>query len=126
MSVTACSFGAASFCLLGAEAGGQPRACQLVAEERGGVGLRITGDRIGTAAWRSATNRQMPEQPPHPMSQLTTFELRDFRRELERAIAFFDRKDPVPPARDRLQQQLTEVLAEQDSRKRVQDTSGRA
>jgi hypothetical protein len=33
---------------------------------------------------------------------LTTYELRDYRRELEQATAFFDRQDPVPPARDRL------------------------
>jgi len=27
---------------------------------------------------------------------MTTYELRDYRRELERAIAFFDTKNPVP------------------------------
>jgi hypothetical protein len=58
------------------------------------------------------------EQPKHRLTQLTTFELRDYRRQLESAIAFFDAKDPVPPARDRLQARLDEVLAEQESRKR--------
>jgi hypothetical protein len=49
-------------------------------------------------------------------SELTIFELRDYRRQLENAIAFFDRQDPVPPARRRLQASLEAVLAEQESR----------
>jgi hypothetical protein len=36
------------------------------------------------------------EQPKHPMYALTTYELRDFRRDLERAIAYFDKQDPYP------------------------------
>jgi hypothetical protein len=36
------------------------------------------------------------EHPKHRMSQLATFELRDYRLQLERAIAFFDKQDPVP------------------------------
>jgi hypothetical protein len=59
------------------------------------------------------------EQPKHRLTQLTTYELRNYRRELEQAIAFFDRQEPVPPARDRLQATLDEVVAEQDSRKRI-------
>lgn len=59
------------------------------------------------------------EPPEHPLPALTTFELRDFRRDLERAIAFFDRQDPVPPARARLQARLDDVLAEQDERARL-------
>jgi hypothetical protein len=56
-------------------------------------------------------------QPPkHPLPAMTTFELRDYRRDLERAIAFFDRQAPVPPARDRLQAKLDDVIAEQDDR----------
>jgi hypothetical protein len=50
---------------------------------------------------------------------MTTFELREYRRQLERAIAFFDRQDPVPPARARLQAKLDAVLAEQDDRARM-------
>ena len=61
----------------------------------------------------------MPTEPPHPTSQLTTYELRDFRRQLESAIAFFDRQEPVPPARRRLQARLDDVLAEQDERARI-------
>ena len=59
------------------------------------------------------------DQPKHPMHALTTYELRDYRRKLERAISFFDRQDPVPPARARLQARLDEVLAEQDERTRL-------
>jgi hypothetical protein len=59
------------------------------------------------------------EPPTHPMHALTTFELRDYRRQLESAVAFFDRQDPVHPARDRLQARLNEVLAEQAERVRI-------
>ena len=69
----------------------------------------------------TAASRQPPrvDQPKHPLHALTTFELRDFRRDLEQAIAFFDRQDPVPAARDRLQSRLDDVLAEQDDRARL-------
>ena len=59
------------------------------------------------------------DQPKHPLHALTTYELRDYRRQLESAIAFFDRQDPVPPARDPLQATLDEVLAEQDQRAEI-------
>jgi hypothetical protein len=36
------------------------------------------------------------DQPKHPLHAMTTFELRDYRRDLERAIEFFDRQTPVP------------------------------
>ena len=62
---------------------------------------------------------QPVEQPKHPLHALTTFELRDFRRQLENAIAFFDQQNPVPPARHRLQTRLDDVLAEQDDRARL-------
>ena len=60
--------------------------------------------------------------PQFRLTQLTTFELRNYRRELETAIPFFDRQDPVPPARDRLQATLDEVLDEQDQRARIAST----
>jgi hypothetical protein len=56
------------------------------------------------------------QHPAHRMSQLATFELRDYRRQLEGAIAFFDKQDPVPPARDQLRANLDLVIAEQESR----------
>jgi len=59
------------------------------------------------------------DQPKHPLRQLTTYELRDLRRQLERAIAFFDTKTPVPPVRGDLQARLDAVLAEQDDRARL-------
>jgi hypothetical protein len=61
------------------------------------------------------------ETPRHPTAQMTTYELRDYRRQLEGAITFFDKQDPVPPARDRLQAKLDAVLAEQESRTRLAD-----
>jgi len=50
---------------------------------------------------------------------MTTYELRDYRRDLEIAIAFFDRQALVPADRDRLQVTLDDVIAEQDDRKRL-------
>jgi len=50
---------------------------------------------------------------------MTTYELRDYRRDLETAIAFFDRQTPVPPDRDRLHATLDDVIAEQDDRNRL-------
>ena len=61
------------------------------------------------------------EPPKHPLHAMTTFELRDYRRQLESAITFFDKQDPVPPARDRLHAKLDAVLAEQESRTRLAD-----
>jgi hypothetical protein len=69
----------------------------------------------------AATEPVAVEPPKHPMHALTTYELRDYRRQLENAIAFFDRQDPVPPARRRLQARLAAVLAEQDDRKKLAD-----
>ena len=65
------------------------------------------------------TEPETVDQPKHPLHAMTTFELRDYRRQLETAIAFFDRKAPVPPARDQLQARLDAVLAEQDERARL-------
>jgi hypothetical protein len=58
------------------------------------------------------------DQPKHRLTQLTTYELRDYSQELERAIAFFDKQDPVPPARAGMQARLDAVIAEQDERAR--------
>jgi hypothetical protein len=51
--------------------------------------------------------------PAHPLPALTTFELRDYRRDLEHALAALPEHAPV---RTLLQDKLTAVLAEQDSR----------
>ena len=66
------------------------------------------------------TTEHMTVDPPkHPLHALTTYELRDYCRELERAIAFFDRQTSVPLARARLQARLDDVVAEQDERARL-------
>jgi hypothetical protein len=62
------------------------------------------------------TSQQAPDPPHWKLPQLTTHELREYRRELETAIAFFDRQDPVPPARAQLQADLDAVVAEQGQR----------
>jgi hypothetical protein len=59
------------------------------------------------------------DPPKHALHALTTYELRDYRHELERAIAFFDRQTSAPPARTRLQARLDDVVAEQDERVRL-------
>jgi hypothetical protein len=68
----------------------------------------------------AAASQQAPivNQPEHPLSAMTTYELREYRRDLETAIAFLDRQALVPPARNRLQATLDDVIAEQDDRKR--------
>jgi hypothetical protein len=58
--------------------------------------------------------------PAHPLYALTTYELRDYRRDLERAISGFA---PGDPAGAELRGRLEEVLAEQESR--VKLTTGR-
>jgi hypothetical protein len=60
-------------------------------------------------------------QPKHPLPAMTTYELRAYRRQIEKAIAFFDAQHPVPPVRDDLQARLDDVMAEQDSRQRIAD-----
>ena len=69
----------------------------------------------------TAASQQAPSvnQPKHPLPALTTYELRDYRRDLETAIALFDRQTPMPTDRDRLQATLDDVIAEQDDRKRL-------
>jgi len=69
----------------------------------------------------TAASQQAPSvnPPKHPLPAMTTYELRDYRRDLETAIAFFDRQTPVPPARDRLQARLDDVIAEQENRQRL-------
>jgi hypothetical protein len=59
------------------------------------------------------------DPPKHPLHALTTFELRDYRRQLENAIAFLDRQDPAPAVRDDLQATLAALIAEQESRERL-------
>ena len=61
------------------------------------------------------------DQPKHPLHAMTTFELRDYRRQLESAIAFLEAKNPGLGKRDALQAKLDDVLAEEESRRRLAD-----
>lgn len=61
------------------------------------------------------------QQPPHPMHQLTTYELRNYRRELEHALRVLPDHATV---RGQLRAKLAEVLAEQESRSRLQGHTG--
>lgn len=63
----------------------------------------------------------MAEMDSYPVHAVTTYESRDYRRQLENAIAFFDRKDPVPSARGGLHARLARVIAEQEDRQRLAD-----
>lgn len=53
------------------------------------------------------------DRPKHPIHALTTYELRDYRRDLERAIAGIA---PGAPVQADLKRRLDEVLAEQEQR----------
>jgi hypothetical protein len=59
------------------------------------------------------------DRPRHALHAMTTYELTGYRRELESAIAFFDRQTPVPSARGDLQASLDAVLAEEESRRKI-------
>jgi hypothetical protein len=69
----------------------------------------------------TAASEQTPtvDQPKHPLHALTTFELRGYRRQLENAIEFFGKQDPVPGVRADLQAALDGVIAEQEDRARL-------
>ena len=41
------------------------------------------------------------DRPPHPLAEMTTYELAGYRKDLQRAIAYFDRKTPCPPCGER-------------------------
>jgi hypothetical protein len=69
----------------------------------------------------TAAPQQIPSvnPPKHPLSAMTTYELRDYRCDLETAIAFFDRQTSASIDRDRLKATLDDVIAEQNDRKRL-------
>jgi hypothetical protein len=57
------------------------------------------------------------DKPSHPVHALTTYELRRYRRALEHSL------NPIPagvPVRERLHARLSEVLAEEECRARLQ------
>jgi hypothetical protein len=61
------------------------------------------------------------DQPKHPLHAMTTYELRDYRRQLEMAVEYLDTKNPVPLVRGDPRARLDEVVAEQEDRKRIAD-----
>jgi len=56
------------------------------------------------------------ETPKHPVHALTTYELRDYRRELERAIEGIS---PDAPVQAHLRRKLETVITEQEDRARL-------
>ena len=58
-------------------------------------------------------------QPKHPLHALTTYELRDYRRDLENAI---QNNAPDAAIQAELQRRLDVVIAEQESRARLATT----
>jgi hypothetical protein len=59
--------------------------------------------------------------PKHPVHAMTTYELKNYRRELEHALKVFPEH---VPAHGLLQEKLAGVVAEQDARARI--ASGKA
>ena len=59
------------------------------------------------------------EKPKHPLYALTTYELRDYRRQLERAVGFYVANHPDAPVLADLRETLGDVLAEQEGRARA-------
>jgi hypothetical protein len=55
---------------------------------------------------------------PHPVPQMTTSELTELREALEERLAM-PALPPLSLPREKLQQKLTEVIAEQDDRARI-------
>jgi hypothetical protein len=64
------------------------------------------------------TERATVKPPKHPLHALTTYELKDRRRELERAIKVIS---PDVPIQGDLRRQLDAVIAEQEDRARLAD-----
>jgi hypothetical protein len=63
-----------------------------------------------------------PDQPAHPLHALTTYELQNYRRDLEHALTATPEN---AAARGLLNEKLAGVQAEQDSRAAIAATLGR-
>jgi hypothetical protein len=66
----------------------------------------------------SATPRLQGQPAELPVGQLTTYELRDLRRDLEELLAL-DTLPPYTRPRSELRQELADVIAEQADRERI-------
>jgi hypothetical protein len=58
------------------------------------------------------------QQPAHQLAQMTTYELKNYRQDLETALSM-ETLPPVYESREVLQQRLDDVVAEQDERARI-------
>ena len=58
-------------------------------------------------------------EPKHPLGQLTTWELRDYRRDLESALAALAALPARDGTRSQLAARLATVVAEQDDRAKI-------
>jgi len=63
------------------------------------------------------------EKPRHRLSQLTTYELDAYLRQLERAVAFFERTNA--PVLAVLRDRLAQARAEHDDRRRIRHAARR-
>jgi hypothetical protein len=69
-----------------------------------------------------SSSQTAPGEPAHPLHAMTTYELRNYRRDLEHSLSVLP---SVAPVRDLLKGKLAATLAEQESRTRLQQTGGR-
>ena len=60
---------------------------------------------------------QPVDEPTHPLAQLTTYELNAYLRQLQAAVAFFEKTQA--PALAVMRDKLAQVVAEQVDRKRL-------
>ena len=64
------------------------------------------------------------DQPQHPVHAMTTYELRDYRRRLERAVASYAENHPTAPNLPSLRDALDRVAAEQAQRATIARAGG--
>lgn len=57
-------------------------------------------------------------RPPYPLAEMVTWELTEYRRELERVLGLAE-PPPIYLSRGQLRKQLDAVIAEQDERTRI-------
>ncbi len=65
----------------------------------------------------SVTNQSL--RPPHPIAECVTWELRDYRRHLERTLSLPTLPPNLRLPREELQKRLDEVVAEESERERI-------
>jgi len=65
----------------------------------------------------SVTNQSL--RPPHPIAECVTWELRDYRQQLEHTLSLPTLPPNLRLPREQLQKQLDEVVAEESERERI-------